>query len=579
MLPMKSFSGFLRRLSADVRGNVTMIVAFAVIPTAAAVGGGIDFANIQAARARLQDAADAAVVDATLDPTTNATLTSRTAAAKKAFCANIKATTGGLQNSFCAAKSLDTLATASGVLTTSTTNNVMTLSYAATAHVPTYLLGLVGIDTVDIDALAKAGVSTSTSEIAFVLDNTGSMSSNSKMTYLKSSLDASLAGLLDSTGKNIANTKVALVPFDTQVALNNVASMTGYAGNFGTVNPVYACTGYNSAQCQILSDNYTAMCNGNTSCLSNKLNYTRSWSSNGSTYFGVFSTSYYTSSYTYSYNHHTYNYTYIMYRQIVYRVSGSTYTQYSTSSDGDYYTYNAYYQQPNNYSQYNGTVTYSTPTAGGYGSGSTTVYKDNNTITTNDDLLGVGTNNWSGCVIDRTQSYDVTADAPVTTTAATLYPASKCATNSLLPIMPLTTDIAAARSYAAGMTPAGNTNITIGVQWGMEVLSPTAPFSTGGAFTDPTVKKYMVVLTDGINTQNRWSTTAATINARTTLACTNAKNLGITVFTVRLEQGDSTMLQGCASQTGYYYNLTNASDLPATLAKIMKSIKKVRLTK
>jgi len=192
---------------------------------------------------------------------------------------------------------------------------------------------------------------------------------------------------------------------------------------------------------------------------------------------------------------------------------------------------------------------------------------DNTTINSTDTLLGVGTNNWSGCVIDRTQPYDVQSDAPVAATPATLYPAAKCATNSLLPIWDLTTDIAGARTYAAKMTPAGNTNVTIGIQWGMEVLTPTAPFTNGALFSDKSVSKYMIVLTDGLNTQNRWTTTSATIDARTALACTAAKNLGITVFTVRLEAGNSAMLSACASQSGYYYNLSNSTQISGALGK------------
>ncbi|ESQ92077.1 hypothetical protein ABAC460_04095 [Asticcacaulis sp. AC460] len=574
---MTNLSRYFRKFTADIRGNVTMVVAFSVIPIVAAVGGGLDFANIQAARAKLQDAVDAGAISATIDPTATPTQATREAAAKKAFCGNIKESTG-LQNSFCNAKVIPTLGTATATLSTATSNNVMTVSYSATAHVPTYLLGLVGIDTVDIDAVAKSGVSTSTAEVAFVLDNTGSMSSNNKMTYLKSSLDAVLASMLDSTGKNYAKTKVALVPFDTQVSLSNVAGMTNYTGSFQTVNPTYSCSNYTAGQCQVIYENVSSMCGSNATCQSNNRNYTRSWTSNGSTYFGVFSTSYYTSSHTYRYYNNTYYYTYIAWRQVVYKVSGSTLTLNSTNSGGDDYTYNGYYNEPNNYTRYYGAVTYSTPSAGGYSSGSTTVIKDNTTITSNDDLLGVSTTTWTGCVIDRTQSYDVTADAPVSSNASTLYPAAKCATNSLLPIMPLTLDIAAARIYAAKMTPAGNTNVTIGVQWGMEVLSPTAPFTEGGSFTDGSAQKYMIVLTDGINTQNRWTTNNAQINARLALACTNAKNLKITVFTVRLEQGDSSTLQACASQPAYYYNLSTADQLPATMAKIMKSIRKVRLT-
>src|SRR5690349_13354209 len=108
------------------------------------------------------------------------------------------------------------------------------------------------------------------------------------------------------------------------------------------------------------------------------------------------------------------------------------------------------YARYNNYSQYSGTITYGYPYTGGYGATGPTI-KDNHTVTSNDDLLGVGTANWSGCVIDRTQPYDVQSDAPSGSNAATLYPASKCATNSLLPIVPLTTDIASVRAYAKKM--------------------------------------------------------------------------------------------------------------------------------
>ncbi len=557
--------GFFRRLfdrfARQSRGTVATTVALSIVPLALCVGGGVDLANAINARARLQDAADSAAIAAALD--TSGTLTGETTAAQNAFSANI--TPAHLTN-------------ASGTLTTSSVNNVTTMNYAATAQVPTFMLGLAGITNINISATAKAGLSINTAEIAFVLDNTGSMADDNKMTQLKSSLDSVLASLLDSNGANTGKTKVALVPFDTQVALNNVSSMASYAGNFTTVSNVYSCTGLGSAQCQGLVANYTDMCNGNSSCLANNINYTTSYTSNGNSYFSVMSTSYVQTGNNWGWNN---NYT-IMYEITTYKVSGSTLTQTSNSSNSTPYPYAAYYSPPNgwgySYSQYSGSISYSPPTAGGYSSGSTTLIKDNNTITANSDLLGVGTSNWSGCVIDRTQPYDTQVDAPTSSNTDTLYPAAKCATNSLLPIMDLTTDIATARTYAKGMTPAGNTNITIGVQWGMEVLSPSAPFTQGAQFGDKTVSKYMILLTDGLNTQNRWTTTSSQIDARTALACTNAKAQGITIFTVRLEDGNSSMLQACASNTGYYYNLTNSNQLSGALGSIMKSIKKIRLT-
>jgi Flp pilus assembly protein TadG len=576
---MKFISRFWQSLRANCRGNVTTVVALSIIPTVSAVGGGIDFANVLNARARLQDASDSAAIAAALD--TSGQLATEQTVAGKAFTANIAGAN---------------LASASGQLTTTTENNVQMMNYTATAHVPTYILGLVGISNVDIRAFSKAGVAINTAEIAFVLDNTGSMADDNKMSSLKSSLDSVLASLLDSNGNNTGHTKVALVPFDTQVALSNVANMTGYAGNFGTVTQGYTCTSLSSGQCDAVTSAATNLCNwvqsnygssAGTSCTSNTDTYTRT--SSGGNYYVFTSATFSNPGYGCNRNCNGYSsgYRYItVYRLASYSVGGSTASQQNNSTyDSSYYSYsspaspNAWsINNSSSYSEYTGTVSYGYPTGGGYNSGSTTVYKDNNTITANSDLLGVGTANWSGCVIDRTQPYDVQADAPVTSNANTLYPAAKCATPSLLPIMDLTTDIAGARSYATKMTPAGNTNITIGVQWGMEVLSPTAPFSSGAQFTDTTVNKYMIVLTDGLNTQNRWTTTASQIDARTALACQAAKNLGIKVFTVRLEDGNSSMLSACASNTGYYYNLSNSSQISGALGGIMKSIKKIRLT-
>ncbi len=588
---MKFISRFLRGLRANRRGNVTVIVALSIIPAIGAVVGGVEFTNVISARARLQDAVDAAAIAAALD--TSGQLATQQGVADRAFSANLTD---------------KNLADAKGTLTPTTVNNVQIMQYSATAHVPTALLGNVSglltnngrnekLRTVEIKAVAKAGVTINTAEIAFVLDNTGSMAQNSKMTQLKSSLDSVLSTLVDSSGKNLGKTKVALVPFDTQVALSSVSNMTGYAGNFGNVTQVYTCTTLTTAQCDAITSAANNLCVwvGNNygsaaglSCASNTVTYTRT---SGSGYYYVFtSTTVNNPGYGCNRNCNGYSsyYRYITtYRLAYYTVNGTTANQQGNASyDSSYYSYSTPatpswwdISKASNYSQYSGTVTYAYPTAGGYGSTSTTVYKDNNTITTNDDLLGVGTANWSGCVIDRTQPYDVQSDAPVTGNASTLYPAAKCATNSLLPIQELTTDISSVRDYAKKMTPAGNTNITIGIQWGMEVLSPTAPFSTGAAFTDSTVSKYMIILTDGLNTQNRWTTKSTDIDLRTALACKEAKEkLHITLFTVRLEQGNSDMLSTCASKTGYYYNLSNASQISGALGGIMKSIKKIRLT-
>lgn len=561
---------------AGQAGNVSIIVAVAAVPILAAVGGGIDYSRVLTERAHLQDAVDSAAIAAALDAT--GVLSNQQTAANRAFIANTKGT--NLENYG-----------ADGDLTTETSNNVNVMKYTGTAVVPAYLLKLVGVESIPISAVAKAGVTINTAEIVFVLDNTGSMAQNNKMSTLKTSLDAVLATLVDPvTGNNLGTTKVALVPFDTQVALSDANGMTGYAGNFASVSQSYTCSGLTGGQCDAVTTNAKNLCNwvtntysnsAGTACATNASTYTKY--NNGYYYVYTstwFNNPYYNSNCYYYCSNNTRYLTY--YRVAAFSANNSSASQQGNSTtNGYYWSYSSgvtpSYVGYNNYNQYGGNITYGYPYTGGYGATGSTI-KDNNTITTNDDLMGVGTANWSGCVIDRTQPYDAQSDAPVSSNAATLYPAAKCATNSLLPIVPLTTDIASVRAYAKKMTPAGNTNVTIGIQWGMEVLSPSAPFQGGAAFTDPTVNKYMVVLTDGLNTQNRWTTTASAIDARMSEACTNAKKLNITIFTIRLEQGNSEKLQACASNTGYYYNLSNASELSGTLGKIMKSIRKIRLT-
>jgi hypothetical protein len=55
------------------------------------------------------------------------------------------------------------------------------------------------------------------------------------------------------------------------------------------------------------------------------------------------------------------------------------------------------------------------------------------------------------------------------------------------------------------MNPAGMTNVTIGMMWGWHALSPTEPF-TQGQVDRPDVDKVMILLTDGLNTANRFTT-------------------------------------------------------------------------
>ena len=69
-----------------------------------------------------------------------------------------------------------------------------------------------------------------------------------------------------------------------------------------------------------------------------------------------------------------------------------------------------------------------------------------------------------------------------------------------MPILPLTSDWTALTNAINAMTPVGNTNVTIGATWGMATLTPGVPFTGGRPFATPRLSKYMILLTDGVNT-------------------------------------------------------------------------------
>ena len=111
------------------------------------------------------------------------------------------------------------------------------------------------------------------------------------------------------------------------------------------------------------------------------------------------------------------------------------------------------------------------------------------------------------------------------------------------------------------MSSHGSTNQTIGLVWGWHALTSSDPLNASAlpSGTDQAI----IMLTDGLNTENRWSTNQATIDARTEKVCENIKNAGITINTVQVNtDGDpkSTLLQDCASSGGTFFLLTSADD-------------------
>jgi len=182
---------------------------------------------------------------------------------------------------------------------------------------------------------------------------------------------------------------------------------------------------------------------------------------------------------------------------------------------------------------------------------------------------------WNGCVMDRDQDYDTMNTTPTAANVHTLFPAEQS------PYCPATlvglgNDWTALNNKVDAMSPNGNTNQTVGLAWGWQSLTEDVPLSA--AALPPDTVQVIILLTDGMNTQNRWSTTQSSIDARTQLACDNIKAAHVQVYTVLVMAGDSDILRSCATDTNKYYALTTAGQIVTTFNAIGTELANLHLT-
>lgn len=184
---------------------------------------------------------------------------------------------------------------------------------------------------------------------------------------------------------------------------------------------------------------------------------------------------------------------------------------------------------------------------------------------------------WNGCVTDRDQNYDTTNDAPVA--GGTLYPAEQydsCPAST----MPLSNDWTSLSGKIEAMQPAGNTNQAVGLQLGWQTLT-AAPFSVPAFDGNYEYSQVIILLTDGMNTEDRWYTSQSSIDKRQQKTCDNIKAAGITVYAVQVNTGSdptSTLLQNCASSASKFFLLKSGDQIISTFNQIGTALSQLRLS-
>jgi hypothetical protein len=198
-------------------------------------------------------------------------------------------------------------------------------------------------------------------------------------------------------------------------------------------------------------------------------------------------------------------------------------------------------------------------------------------------------NSWNGCVVDRGNSnapssgnYDTNVAAPIVGTTATMFAAEQYGSCPQA-IMPLSYNWTQMNTLVTNMSPAGNTNQGIGLVHGWMSLVGGGPYGTVPAMdSNYRYTQVIILLTDGLNTQNRWYTSQNSIDNRQSMTCANIKSAGLTLYTIQVNTGGdptSTLLQNCASDASKFFLLTSANQIVTTFNQIATNLTALRIAK
>ena len=190
---------------------------------------------------------------------------------------------------------------------------------------------------------------------------------------------------------------------------------------------------------------------------------------------------------------------------------------------------------------------------------------------------------WGGCVEDRPQDADVQNTAP--SGSSTNFPAENNPYCPPATVMGLSYDWSGLSTKVDSMQAAGSTNQPIGLAWGWMAQTAGNPMNPPPLHSD--TQQFLVILSDGLNTQDRWSgdgsNQATAVDSRMSLVCTHAKSAGIIVYAIFVDlagtQGNSSTLQNCATDSSKYFDLTTSGEIITTLNAIAEDIINLRVAR
>jgi len=161
-------------------------------------------------------------------------------------------------------------------------------------------------------------------------------------------------------------------------------------------------------------------------------------------------------------------------------------------------------------------------------------------------------------------------------------------------ILPFSNTYGRIKAKIESLYASGNTLSNLGMVWGYRLLSPEAPFREGALWTDKTVKKVALLMTDGDNNigggsssysgYGPWTTLRLTdhdLDVKLAATCENMKNDGITVYTITFTSGINDMtkayFRNCATDESKYYDAPGQQDLIDAFEAISRELSNVHI--
>jgi Flp pilus assembly protein TadG len=197
----------------------------------------------------------------------------------------------------------------------------------------------------------------------------------------------------------------------------------------------------------------------------------------------------------------------------------------------------------------------------------------------------VSTTAWEGCLVDRDKNVGPfvsqhVAKYPATTCKKDHWDAVRWTGNNANDVTNFTSDLGALKSRIDNLKFDGCTNITLGAYWGGVMRDPQGPIAGAANWGDR--KKIMLLMSDGMNTTDRWTSIPdagecarnESMDPLTIDTCGAIKSRNIEIYAINVVNGDPHVLKECASGPDHYFYASSAAKVAEHLEALTDEIRK-----